>query len=153
MRNYSTEKIFNQAKLLLPHGESLHVIESVLAFDEQSICCQSFEKKPSSMCIVDDLGQRLLMTVSSVEFIAQAAAIGSIMRSILRDDMRARQGFVIRVKNMKIHQNRIKDMTSLLINAAWCGTQSAAYEVCGSVCDTSNPQQVFCEGSLSILEF
>ena len=108
---------------LLPHSGSMCLIDQVIDWDEQHICCSSRSHLEHSNPLIED-GE--LSTIHLLEYGAQVIAIHGGLLS-----QKTVPGFLAAIRNARIHCHKLQEIhQELTINATAIGLTSdgAIYE-------------------------
>jgi predicted hotdog family 3-hydroxylacyl-ACP dehydratase len=138
---------FEECLNVLPHGEELRVIDRVLFYGKSGeILCKARGNKPISMQIGGELN-----TSSAIEYIAQAGAIGRIIKLKLEDQGLRKFGAIIKINKLKKNVPSIGLERPLLIYASFRMVLTTVTEVSGYIKDSETDIE-YARASFNVIE-
>jgi predicted hotdog family 3-hydroxylacyl-ACP dehydratase len=116
-----------QIAALIPHGDSMCLLDEVVAWDTEQIHCRSYQFASTANPLLDENGQ--LATVLLIEYGAQAAAVhAALLQSNLGEK---RPAYIGAVKDVEFYATIADNSLSLDVHAQCLlsSSQGAIYEL------------------------
>ena len=149
----ASDNFFDKSINVLPHGDSLKVIDKVLFYSKSGhVLCSAKPFFPKSMIHTLPNGESAVSSSVAIEYIAQTSAIGRIIEKRLANEDFKAFGAVMKVSSLKKITQNIGLDTPLLIYAEFKRMLPNVYEVSGSIRD-ANTNKDLATASLNIIEF
>ncbi|HMO19247.1 MAG TPA: hypothetical protein PKA63_14475 [Oligoflexia bacterium] len=144
---FQLEKYFER----LPHRRDLVLFDSIIEATSDSVVCSGVSRNPSGSKGANNYHS--VSSLSGVEYIAQAAGLGKIIDADNKKHHILQKGAVIRLRDMKLHQERIPLNERILTYASWSSSVQGAFDVRGRIVLEADSSLIIMEGRLMIVEF